>query len=325
MVQNPLNLVTSRKLEDKDMHWLDNATPFALFKALTACYNRIVMRQQTFAYRIRNGKSWVQEENRPNPNNNYSILIDYLKKRFDLSGKKIHIPNGIQFGLPTSEKMFVGNIPTGTIIYGNKLAVGIYWEDAWGARDLDLSAINLEGKVGWNSSYKQGINLFFSGDITSAPKGAVEYLYANKGLSYPTLVQNNVYSGKDDSEFKIIVGQGDDISRDYMMNPNNLIFETKCKAVQRQTILGIFLPTETGQKFVLLNFGAGQCHVSGNSKTSALYLTALIQQYMNPLTLNSLVSFLGAEVVEDSKGADFDLSLPTLEKDTIINIFTTTR
>ena len=95
------------------------------------------------------------------------------------------------------------------------MAVGIYWEDAWGARDLDLSGLNIAGKIGWNSDYNQGDgNLMYSGDITSAPNGAVEYLYANKGLKNPTLVQNNVYSGNNNCEYKIIVGKGDKINRD---------------------------------------------------------------------------------------------------------------
>ena len=43
-----------------DAHWLTNATPFALFKALSACYQR-TEGQTTFAYRIRNGKAWVSD------------------------------------------------------------------------------------------------------------------------------------------------------------------------------------------------------------------------------------------------------------------------
>ena len=59
LVSNPLNDVTNALITDKDLHWLDNATPFALFKALSACYNR-KQGQDAFLYRIRNGKSWVK-------------------------------------------------------------------------------------------------------------------------------------------------------------------------------------------------------------------------------------------------------------------------
>jgi len=224
--------------------------------------------------------------------------------------------------LPTSEKMYVGNIPTGTRFYGNKLAVGIYWEDSWGARDLDLSGLNIGGKIGWNASYnQQNGDLMYSGDITSAPNGAVEYLYANKGLNAPTLVKNNVYSGDAECGYKIVIGKGDKISRDYMMNPNNLLSEIKCNSVQKDTILGMFIPKKDKQCFVLLNFGAGHARVSGNSEVSNLATKALYQQWNKPLSLNKVLKMLGAEMVEDRENADIDLSLDTLEKDTLIKFF----
>ena len=258
LVSNPLNDVTNTLLNSNDLHWLDNATPFAWFKTLSACYSRM-NGQDTFLYRIRNGKSWVQEDAVSLVNSkNYKFLVDYLKSRFDLSDKKVFTQGNIKYALPTSEKMYVGNIPTGTRFYGSKLAVGIYWEDSWGARDLDLSGLNIGGKIGWNASYnQQNGDLMYSGDITSAPNGAVEYLYANKGLNAPTLVKNNVYSGDAECGYKIVIGKGDKVSKDYMMNPKNLFSEIKCNSVQKDTILGMFIPKKDRQCFVLLNFGAG--------------------------------------------------------------------
>ncbi|GEN77527.1 hypothetical protein [Chryseobacterium hagamense] len=60
LVSNPLNNATNMLLENSDLHWLENATPFALFKALSACYSRMYG-QDTFVYRIRNGKSWTKK------------------------------------------------------------------------------------------------------------------------------------------------------------------------------------------------------------------------------------------------------------------------
>jgi len=323
LIQNPLNNVTNSVLNNNDFHWLDNATPFALFKALSACYSR-KNGQNSFVYRIRNCKSWTQENKASTIAvlYNFDILIEYLKKRFDLTGKKIFIPENVKFALPTSEKMFVGNIPTGTRFYGEKLAVGIYWENSWGANDLDLSGINIGGKIGWNSMYNQNKgNLMFSGDITSAPGGAVEYLYANKGLGVPTLIQNNVYYGDDESGYKIIIGKGDKVSRDYMMNPNNLFAEIKCKSVQKDTILGILIPKKEMQCFVLLNFGAGHSRVSGNSEISNIATKALYQQWNKPYTFNKLVKLIGAEIVDSPELSDYDFSLPKLEKDSFTKIF----
>lgn len=323
LAQNPLNNATNRLINIEDLHWLDNASVYALFKALSACHSRN-NGQDCFVYRVRNGKSWTKENKQNNEisKKNFNTILAHIKRKVNLSDKKVYIPKDVKFALPTSEKMFVGNIPTGTKFYGEKLAVGIYWETKWGANDLDLSGINIGGKVGWNSSYNQNSgSLMYSGDLTSAPNGAVEYLYANKGLKDPTLVKNNVYSGKDDSGYKIVLGKGDDISRKYMMNPNNLFAEVKCNSVQKETILGIFLPEEKRQSFVLLNFGMGHCRVSGNSEISNIATKALVQQWSNPITLDLILSKLGAEIIDNPEKADYDLSLDKLTKDSFTKIF----
>ncbi|MEG0926224.1 hypothetical protein [Chryseobacterium sp.] len=322
LVSNPLNDATHLLLDENDLHWMDNATPFALFKALSACYLRMYG-QDTFVYRIRNGKSWVKSGKNSSVNEmNFEFILTYLKSRFDLSGKSFYFPEDVEFGLPTSEKMFVGNIPAGTRFSGEKLAVGIYWEDAWGAYDLDLSALNIGGKTGWNAAYNQeNGNLMYSGDMTSAPNGAVEYLYANKGLNVPTLIMNNVYSGNTECGYKIVIGKGDVISRDYMMNPNHLFAEIRCNSVQRQTILGMLLPKGEKQTFVLLNFGAGHSHVSGNTEIAVMATNALYQQWYEPISFNDLVKELGATVTMEKAEADLNFSLESLEKDSFIRVF----
>ncbi|MPS73831.1 MAG: hypothetical protein E2590_11890 [Chryseobacterium sp.] len=322
LVSNPLNNATNILLENSDLHWLENATPFALFKALSACYSRMYG-QDTFVYRIRNGKSWTKKSTATSVNElNYDFILNYLKSKYNLTGKKVYFPENVEFGLPTSEKMFVGNIPTGTRFYGESLAVGIYWENAWGAYDLDLSGLNIAGKIGWNAAYNQNEGqLMYSGDITSAPNGAVEYLYANKGLSAPTLVMNNVFSGNSDCGYKIVIGKGDAITYNYMMNPNHLFAEARCNSVQKQTILGMLLPKGGKQCFVLLNFGAGHSHVSGNNEVSVMATNALYQQWYEAVSYNHLVEELGAHITPNKEEADFDFSLESLEKDSFIKIF----
>ncbi|MBM7421158.1 MULTISPECIES: hypothetical protein [Chryseobacterium] len=322
LISNPLNNATNILLENSDLHWLENATPFALFKALSACYSRMYG-QNTFVYRIRNGKSWTKKGTATSVNElNYDFILNYLKSKYNLSEKKFYFPKDVAFGLPTSEKMFVGNIPTGTRFYGERLAVGIYWEDAWGANDLDLSGLNIAGKIGWNAAYNQDNGqLMYSGDMTSAPNGAVEYLYANKYLNTPTLVMNSVFSGDSNCGYKIVIGKGDDISYDYMMDPNNLFAKTKCNSVQKQTILGMLLPKDGKQCFVLLNFGAGNSHISGTSEVSTMATNALYQQWYESISFNHLIEKLGAIITSEKEEADFDFSLETLEKDSFTKIF----
>ena len=322
LVSNPLNLATSMMLSEKDLHWLNNATPYALFRALSACYSRM-QGQKAFTYRIRNGKSFVTQNKVSEVVwANYYFILDHCKKRFDLSGKKFFLPKDVEFALPSSEKMFVGNIPTGSKFFGKALAVGVYWENNWGARDLDLSGLNIGGKIGWNANYKQGKgDLMYSGDITEANKGAVEYLYAQQGLREPTLVTNNVFSGKVNCEYKIIAGKGDEVDYDYMMNPKNLFMEAKCKSVQRQSILGMLIPDGANQSFVILNFGIGSSRVSGNSEISRTATKALFQQWNDPLSFRALILKLGAELVGKAEEADFNFALDNLQKDSFMQVF----
>ncbi|UMQ41845.1 hypothetical protein MKS83_20985 [Chryseobacterium sp. Y16C] len=182
--------------------------------------------------------------------------------------------------------------------------------------------MNIAGKIGWNAAYNQNEGqLMYSGDITSAPNGAVEYLYANKGLSSPTLVMNNVFSGNSDCGYKIVIGKGDAITYNYMMNPNHLFAEAKCNSAQKQTILGMLLPKDGKQCFVLLNFGAGHSHVSGNNEVSVMATNALYQQWYEAISFNHLVEELGAHITPNREAAEFDFSLENLEKDSFIKIF----
>lgn len=326
MVQNPLNLVTQRRLAKADMHWLDNATPYALFKALSALHQRM-SGQSVFMYKVRNGKSWVKEGRGHGDalRLNYEDLLGYAKRRFSLAGTKVYIPEDVEYALPTSEKMYVGNIPMGTKFYGDKLAVGVYWENAWGARDIDLSGLDAGGKTGWNASYGRGGSkddgLMYSGDITSAPEGAVEYLYAQRGCPGPTLVLSNIFNGNEDAAFKVIVGRGAGVTKEFMMDPNNLFMEARTQAAQKQSIIGLLLPEGARQSFVLLNLGAGRANVSGYTESSTLARVALAQEWRSPLSFNKLAALLGAKTVGSPKGADLDLSLSGLEKDSFIRVF----
>ena len=317
LIENPLNKATSEYMED--LSWLDNATPFALFRALSACYSRINS-QTDFIYSIRNGKSWVKEQivSTEYAKKNYNIILDYMKSKSALTGKKIYIPEGIEYGLPTSEKKFIGKIPTGTKFIGNKLCVGVYWENDWGANDIDLSGQNINGKVGWNSDYNQA-GLMYSGDIANAPDGAIEYLYANEGLKNPTLVKSNVYRGDNKCSYKIVIGDGDDIDEDFMMNPENLILDEKCKSIQKESILGMLAPVGGKQVFVLMNIGSGSARVSGSSELSIISRKAIISRYLNGLSFNKLLLSLGVEITTE-ENCDIDLSLNTLEKDSFLKI-----
>jgi hypothetical protein len=322
MYQNPINLVTSELLNAKDPA-LKNATTFALFKALQACYSRL-NGQEAFTYHIRNGRSYTVE--RKNSGNvmreNFTTILIELSSRLP-KGKSVYIPEGVVFALPTSEKMFIGNIPTGTTVTGESLNVGIYWRNEWGARDLDLSAMSIDGKkVGWNATYHNE-EFTYSGDVTSAPNGAVEYLRVGK-IKSNYLLNVNVFSGQDSSKYKIIVGKGSDVDKNYMMDPNKVDYETLCETPQKQTCVGLVSPVEGNtSKFTFFNFGSGNMNVSGDSEVSRLRIKALVQRWEHSPSLNQLFDVLGWHSVETPDEADYNLSFDNLTKDTFLDMFKT--
>lgn len=318
--QSAIDLVTQKLIEDKNV--LKRYTIYNIFKALNALKCRI-NGQETFTYKVRNGRSYtktVSEKNLTIWMTNYNILMDYLKEISDLSGVKVYIPKNVDYALPTSEKMFLGNIPFGTKIYGDNLVVGMYWKDSYGASDLDLSALNLTNKIGWNGDYCSE-ELIYSGDITSAPRGAIEYLYNKTNLKNPFLILGNIYNGVPESSCKIILGEGDDINKDYLMNPNNLIFEEKISFIKKQDSFGMLITDKKGTYFTPCHLGMTENSVSGENDLQKAFLTSLYQEFTYIMSLNDLIVLLNGEIVDDKDNCDIDLSLKNLTKEKFIKIF----
>ncbi len=324
---NALNEVTARRLKDTELHWLKNATVFALFKALSACHTRMNGRT-VFAYHIRNGKGWYKTAtggaSTPDLQHNFDQIVAELKTRVNTEGQKIFLPDGVEFALPTSEKMFVGNVPTGTKFIADRIAAGIYWRNEWGATDLDLSTIDVGGhKVGWNSDYwGQRGDIAYSGDITHAPNGAVEYMNIQGGLSSPALLLNNVFSGNEDCDYKVVIGRGTEISKQYMMDPSQVWVEEMSQSIKRETIVGLFLP-EAGNRvsFVMLNTAIGNANASSGSVHTSQFNKALVEQYSSQFSLNELLEYVGFELTDSVEDATIDLSLDKLDRDTFVKLF----
>lgn len=318
-----LNSITSGAFSNQEIEdALAKANNFRKIRLLHALNTRL-QSADSFLYRIRNGKSFSKKK-RINGKQKYfrrmfELTYYSLLSSLNLEGQKIIYPDVVDYGIPATEKMFVGNYPTGTKIQAKNLVAGVYWEDEWGAHDLDLSALSLEGKVGWNSEYKLG-SLMYSGDITSAPKGATELLYASEGLANPALSMLNIYSGKSGCKFKIVVGQASRVTANYMFDPNELVLEAESEMISRGHILGIFLPEENQElSFVLVNAAFGSMSVSGSSTQSDNARTALFYQYAQPLSLKQLFVDAGAVLVESGENA-INLMPQNLQKDSIIKL-----
>jgi len=332
LVENPINQVTGRLLNKGDVHWLDNATPFALFKALNAL-NLRMSGQEDFIYNIRNGKVWVDLDRKNkdvNSNmlqNNFKTIMEYMRGLFaHLKGAKVRLPENVLYALPTSEKMFVGNLPYGTIVTTNKhIMAGVYWEDSWGARDLDLSGMNITGKVGWNARYNS-YALMYSGDITRAPNGATEYLFG-KNCPYPSIVMVNCFSGEaNNHKYKIIVGEGSKeiaAKKSYMMKADNRIIDEEFTSTSRQSVVGVIFERDGQMAFSLSPGCGGNARVSGYGKFTEEMLNAYVFKAQKALTLNTVLAILGAEVIQgnDDVEVDYDLSLNKVERSSFLELF----
>ncbi|MFW5700481.1 MAG: hypothetical protein ACOCWM_02225 [Cyclobacteriaceae bacterium] len=325
MRENLINLLTTKELTSFNVYLLDKVNAYTIFRGMNALKARF-MGQKKFVYNIRNGKSWTtiddKQTNRKLCLDNYNFLKEYLAQRWEhLNKLKVYLPDDIDYALPTSEKNYVGNVPMGSSFYGETIAVGMYWENAWGARDLDLSGLDLNGnKVGWNARYSKS-GLIYSGDQTNAKNGAVEYLYAENELPNIVLVNMNIYSGEIGCKYNIIVGKGSNIEYDYMMNPNNLFLNEQSVTTQKQNTLGLLLPDNNEQRFVLLGYGGGEARVSGDNERSRAMLNAMYMKWTSVVTLSELLRDLKVEIVDDPEKADYDFSLDSLEKDSFIKIF----
>lgn len=167
------------------------------------------------AFIVRNGKIHVAENRKVWSEKDIirvetDVLLSLARDLGHLKGKNILLDARVKYGLPTSRKQAVGQLPFGTTVSmgeeAGQISSGIYWENDWGATDLDLSTIDIDGnRTGWGqySGYSKSNPVTFSGDVTYAANGAMEFM-TSKGVDYGLFV--NIYSGDAGSEAEVVVG-----------------------------------------------------------------------------------------------------------------------
>ena len=285
-------------------------------------------------YNIRNGKNFVKPNHKKSSNLKkkkkvYSLLSDHILSKIDQS-KKVYIPDGVEYALPTSEKQFVGEVPNFSTIEvesGDRhLLIGVYWKNNnFSYVDYDLSAQAIGGgKVGWNSRWKDN-GLTYSGDVTDAPKGAAEWMVVKDGLDESYQIVNNLYgaSGEEFPEFTIMVGYGYskkefqtvDLSyKNYFIAPDDLLFSAKVTPTKRQTTIGVVEPIGDKIKFTLMNSAASNKNVS-TSEGNVSFINALLPRAKSTLKLNDFLN-----TCSDPNEADVDLSPSKITKTTLLDL-----
>jgi len=285
-------------------------------------------------YRIRNGKGYATDfsfEKKAMAKKILDVVMDSIVEdmKANIKGKKIYIPEYITYTLPATEKQFTGDFPSGSYVSIPKdMIVGIHWENVDGNMiDLDLSMVNDEMKIGWDSVYRtEDRNILFSGDITNAPKpkGATELFYIRKQIMSSYILFVNYYNYDDDVEvpFKIIVAkeQARNFKENYMVNPNNVMSIAKTKIDQKQKLLGLLVTTTNECRFYFAETYLGRSITSSNSVFVKNSLEYLFGFYRNTIDLNSLLIKAGGNLVANKDKCNIDLSPESLEKDKIINL-----
>lgn len=283
-------------------------------------------------YKIRNGRGYATEFDFTEKNKAQKVLdmvIESIVKDVskNVKGKKIYIPDYINYTLPATEKQFTGYFPSGTYVsIPHDMIFGIHWKDVKGSRiDLDLSLLSPEtGKIGWDSSYRtDDRDILFSGDMTEAHNGATELFYVQRQTKKALILFVNYYNFDSEIEvpFKIIVAKekATDFKMNYMVNPNNLISVAESKIDQKQKVLGLLISTTNENKFYFTEVSLGGSITSSSSEFAENARKYLFNFYENTIGLKDILEKSGAKLVEKDK-ADINLSPEELEKDSILNL-----
>ena len=335
MPEDYLNTITS-KIKNKEAIDIDKLkeelAKVNIFRRIRLAY-ALKFRTKSpdsILYRIRNGKGYATNFQLININiakEVLDIVVDSIVGSLNVKDKKIYIPEYINYTLPATEKQFTGNYPSGTYIsIPRDMIVGIHWENVKDDMiDLDLSMINENGKIGWDGGYRtEERNVLFSGDITSAPKGATELFYVKKQISASYILFVNYYNYNDliKVPFKIIVAKEkpQDFKQNYMINPGNVLSIAKTKITQKQKILGLLTVTTKECRFYFAETNIGRSIVASGNLFVEHSKKYLFDFYRNTISLNDILIKAGAKIVQENKKCDIDLSPEKIEKDTIINI-----
>lgn len=348
---------------------LDDVTIFREIRILNAIKYRLKY-QDVISYKIRNGKSYITDLDGQMDNEKYNAqillkdkieehLVNRLRKYLD--GKSVYMPSNITYMAPTSEKQFLGNFPLGTYITiprADNMVVGVHWKNLDTERvDLDLHAYSRSSHIGWNNSYYSEV-VVFSGDVTDAqlPDGATECFLIKPSAKDTSFVikLKNFTANKEDVPYEFIIAsiKDENISRNYTINPNDVItsistkFEYDAKINTRPDLDLALVEVQRGFIKISFNKFSADTSIAHQDKEILEKMITYGENYTNTqITLNELLMKSGCELLDKpykeemeevvvktengeeklyrkvEKRADLDLSIENVTKDTFIKLF----
>lgn len=176
--------------------------------------NRLTRKNNKRIFVNKAGKSWVKDEDRGVLDKQIvkpllKIFDDELKSRIPKVHRLVVDSNILNCALPISEKSKsegYGIMPRGSTykLESDILRFFVYWRQKEKITDYDLSVLLLDedfvdvGQISWTNLRDEATGVH-SGDITSAPKGASEFIDINlkKSIAKYVVPQVNIFAGED--------------------------------------------------------------------------------------------------------------------------------
>ena len=299
---------------------------------------------ESIAYMIRNGKVFVEEYDKKFKLN-YQTLLTVMESivevvRPNVEGKKIYLPENLDYAAPISEKKFIGEIPFGTSysFESQSVIVGVHWFNLPDERvDLDLHLNSPQRSIGWYNDFNEKNfvdtkteTVIFSGDMTDAPLdkgGATEAYFIGESVKDEMMMINlNCFTSNSAAiPFKLILGdvKDDNINRQYLIDSHEVAFCLPNKIDGGEMFIGfLYGDVEGNKKFYFTTAATNKRIIARRDENSLRMISALQTSLESCLKLKDILKDAGA-IFEKADNEDWDINLDpqVVTKDSILNLF----
>ncbi|MEV7438027.1 hypothetical protein [Streptomyces griseoviridis] len=276
----------------------------------------------------RAGRAWVASDSRrrlpaPERERLLAAFDAEIGRRLPTPERLLVDPDVLGVALPLSGRATtagLGVLPRGSVtrVDGELLRFFVYWKEACLTTDFDLSAILLDGSyrtVSWLSyTALSSLDGEHSGDITSAPDGASEFINLRLGKARCTFIvpQVDIFAGEgfdevEESFFGFMLRDGEQRGRPF--EPRTVRMKSELRGPGKVALPLVFRRERDGRWTALwlhlyLRGMPSANRVEANKVTVENLLRPLVER--RPLTVGYLVDLMaarGATVTELDGGA----------------------
>lgn len=328
--------------------------------ALVNILNYMLDNPNDMVYTVRNGKTFVKEAKGLSLAEQDTLtarrvaIFDSIGRDLypNFRNKTFYIPYNVKYAIPKSEKQFLDNIPSGTVVEfakekDEKIILATAWETEC---DIDASLINESGKIGWDGSYRDNNSrVFFSGDMTCLnDDGKACEAHLIEGTFSGRYSINLYRCGWNEKEipYKFIVARSNasvvSQSTACSIDPNTIIaqFNRNISDDERAQYICNVEITEDRVRLVFTNENNGNGITARWSEYDKRKQDAINHMFEKQTTLNELICICGGIVstsptinvtlvphdggkcTHEERTCDYDLSLENLSKETLISLLT---